>query len=65
MTNKISDIKEHKKKKGKMSLEDSARLAVRKYFKPEYEGVKEPKGLASGKPSKSGGFINEEEDTNE
>lgn len=61
MTNKISDMKEHKRKKGKLTLEESARLAAKRFLNPEYDSIEEPDGLASGKTSKSGGFVDEEE----
>lgn len=61
MTKKISDIKEHKRKKGKLTLEESARLAKKRFFDPKYDRIEEPKGLASGKTSKPGRFVDDEE----
>jgi hypothetical protein len=59
MTKKVSDLKDHKSKKGKLTLEDSARLAAKKFLEPKYDSIEEPKGLASGKTSKTGGFVND------
>ena len=44
------------------TLEESAKVASRRFLDPKYNSVKEPKGLASGKISKSGNFINDERD---
>lgn len=65
MTKKVADIKEHKQKKGTLKTEDSARLAARRFLDPKYDTEKEPKGLASGKTSESGDFINKEDDKDE
>ncbi|MCW8127378.1 hypothetical protein [Microbulbifer halophilus] len=66
MTKKISDIKEHKRRKGKLTPEESARLAKKRFLDPKYDSIEEPKGLASGKTSKSGRFIDDKgEEDNE
>jgi len=61
MTKKISNINDRPRKKPR-TLEESAKIASRRFLDPKYNSVKEPKGLASGKVSKSGNFINDEED---
>lgn len=65
MIKKISDIKEHKRKKGKLTLEESARLAKKRFLDPKYDSIEEPEGLASGKTSKSGTFIDDEREDND
>lgn len=65
MTKKISDIKEHKRKKGKLTLEESARLSAKRFLNPKYDSSKEPDGLASGKTSKSGEFVKDDEGEND
>ena len=51
-------IKEEIKKR---TLDESAQAAARRFLDPELlESIDEPEGLASGKTSKSGDFINDE-----
>lgn len=65
MIKKVVGIKEHKQKKGRLTTEESARLAARRFLDPKYDTEKEPKSLASGKTSESGDFINKEDDKDE
>ncbi len=44
------------------TLEESAKAASRRFLDPKYDSVKEPKGLTSGKTSKSGNFVSDEKD---
>ncbi|APR66077.1 hypothetical protein CN03_03525 [Thalassolituus oleivorans] len=65
MTKKISDLNEHKRKKGKLTLEGSARLAAKRFLNSKYDSSKEPNGLASGKTSKSGEFVKDDKGDND
>lgn len=63
MTKKISNLNEQRRKKKPRSLKDAAKAAVRRYCDPELlNSVEEPKGLASGKTTKSGGFVHDDDD---
>lgn len=62
MTDNITDLKSHKRRKGKLTIEESARLAARRFLDPKYDSVEEPRGLASGKTSETGEFIDDKEE---
>lgn len=59
--NKISNISDKRRNKKPRTLDESAKAAARRFLALEFlESINEPEGLASGKTSKSGDFINNE-----
>ena len=62
LTKKISNLNEQRRKKKPRSLKEAAKAAVRRYCDPELlDSIEEPKGLASGKTTKSGGFVHKDD----
>lgn len=60
-TNKVSNINDKRRNKKPRTIDESAKAAARRFLDPELlESIDEPEGLASGKASKSGDFVNEE-----
>ncbi len=64
MTKKISNINDQRRKKNPRTLNESAKISVRRFLNPKYDSVEEPSGLASGKTTKSGSFVDKDRDTN-
>lgn len=62
MTKKITNLNEQRRKIKPRSLEEVAKSAARRYLDSELVGsVEEPKGVASGKATKSGEFVHDDE----
>jgi hypothetical protein len=61
MTKKVSNINDRPRKKPR-TLDESAKIAARRFLDPKYDSIEEPKKLASGKTNKPGEFVNDEED---
>ena len=60
-TDKITSIGKMRKKKKHISMQEYARILTKTYLEPQLkdDSIKEPKGLASGDPSK---IFNDNED---
>lgn len=63
LSKKITNLNEERRKKKPRSLKAAAKAAVRRYCAPELlSSIEEPKGLASGRTPKKGGFVHAEDD---
>jgi len=63
MSEKVKNLNEQRRKSKPRTLKETAKAAIRHYCDPDLlDSVEEPEGLASGKITKSGGFVNDEDD---
>lgn len=66
MTKKVNNLNERRRKRKPRTLEESAKAAYRRYFESGHVDPKEePEGLASGKTTESGSFVDDDEGDDE
>lgn len=66
MIKKVANLNERRRKKKPRRLNEAAKAAVRRFCDPEFlKSVEEPKGLASGKTTRSGSFVHNDDEKDE
>jgi len=62
MSEKVKNINDQRRKSKPRTLKETAKSAIRRYCDPDLlDSVEEPKGVASGKTTNSGGFVHDED----